>query len=79
MFEPLPEKPPHMAGKWLMLFGVLGAAIGVGVVGLVFGSEAMQSNVVLFGSGGAGILLGVIAGWKLIMPASSRPPEEPPL
>jgi hypothetical protein len=75
MLDPLPEKPPHMAGRWIILIGALGAGAGVAIAAFLLGEEAMQSNVVLFGSGGVGMLLGVMAGWKLIMPSSPTPPE----
>jgi hypothetical protein len=75
MFEPLPEKPPHMAGKWIMLVGILGGGVGLAVGGLLFGEEAFQSDLVMFGSGGVGILVGVLAGWKLIMPSRRDPAE----
>jgi hypothetical protein len=65
-----------MAGKWLVLIGGLGAGVGVGIAAWLFGEEAMQSNFVLFSSAGVGILVGVAAGWKLIMP-SHRAPGEP--
>jgi hypothetical protein len=76
MFEPLPEKPPHMAGKWIMLIGCLGGGVGVAIGAFFFGEEAFQSNVVLFGCAGVGILAGVAVGWKLIMP-SARHSGEP--
>ncbi len=76
MLEPLPEKPPHMAGKWIMLIGALGGGVGVAIAAFLLGEEAMQSNLVLFGSGGAGILVGVLAGWKLIMPSSPSATQE---
>jgi hypothetical protein len=76
VFEQLPEKPPHMAGKWLVLIGCLGAGVGLAAGAFLFGEEAMQSNLVLFGSAGVGILAGVAVGWKLIMP-SNRTLGEP--
>ena len=76
MFEPLPEKPPHMAGKWIILIGALGGGVGVAIAAFLFGEEAMQSNLVLFGSGGGGILVGMLAGWKLIMPSRPRSTQE---
>lgn len=76
MFEPLPEKPPHMAGKWIMLIGALGGGVGVAIAAFLLGEEAMQSNMVLFGCGGAGILVGVVAGWKLMMPSTASSAKE---
>jgi hypothetical protein len=76
MFEPLPEKPPHMAGKWIMLIGAVGCGIGVGLATFLLGEEAMQSDLALFGSGGVGILVGVVVGWRLIMPSTTASPRE---
>ena len=68
MFEQLPEHPPHLAGKWITLIAILGGMAGVGIVGYFVGEEGMQSNLAMFGSFGAGALLGLIAAWKIVMP-----------
>jgi hypothetical protein len=68
MFQQAPEHPPHMASKWIALIAVLGGIAGVAVTAYFLGEEAFQSNVVMFGSFGAGALLGLVAGWKIVMP-----------
>jgi hypothetical protein len=73
MFEPTPEKPPHMAGKWITIIGVAFAGGAVGLAGWLMGEEALQSNTVLFGSAAIGMLIGVFVGWKVVMPR--RPPS----
>ena len=68
MFEQLPEHPPHMAGKWITIIAVLGGMVGVGTAGFFVGVEGMQNNVILLGSFGIGALLGLVVGWKIVMP-----------
>jgi hypothetical protein len=76
VFEPLPEKPPHMAGHWIVLIACGGGVIGLVVGAFVFGEKAFQSNAVLFGSFGIGVLLGLVVAWKWVMPR--RPPSTGP-
>ena len=68
MFEPAPERPPHMAGHWIVFIAVAGGIIGVVVGGWLFGEEGFQNNTVMFGTFGAGALLGLVAGWKIVIP-----------
>jgi hypothetical protein len=68
MFEPLPEKPPHLAGSWVVWIGTAGGVAGVAIGAWLFGAERFQSNAVMFGSFAIGALAGVAVGWRIVMP-----------
>ncbi len=72
MFEPLPEKPPHMAGHWIVLIACGGGVVGAMVALWLFGEERFQSNTIMFGSFGLGALVGLVAAWRLIVPRAPR-------
>jgi hypothetical protein len=75
MFDPVPEKPPHMAGRFLVIFGTVGGIASIALVGWLLGPERFAtSNAWLLGSFAPGAALGVFLGWKAIMP---RPPVIP--
>ncbi len=73
MFEPLPEKPSHFAGHWIKFIALGGGIAGVATAGWLFGEEGLQSNAILFGSFAVGALLGLVVGWRVVMP--SGPPS----
>jgi hypothetical protein len=75
MFEPLPEKPPHMASYWIMFIAGAGGFVGLYTGFKVFGEEGFQSNTVMFGSFAVGALAGLVAGWKLVIPSRPRSRE----
>ncbi len=84
MFDPLPEKPPHMAGKFLVLVGSAGGICSVALAGWLLGPDRFAtSNAWLLGSFAPGALLGVFIGWKAFMPTPPATPREsdptPPL
>jgi hypothetical protein len=75
MFDPLPEKPPHMAAHFLVMFGTAGGIASIALVGWLLGIERFAtSNAWLLGSFAPGAVLGVFLGWTAIMP---RPPVIP--
>ena len=70
MFEPLPEKPPYMAGRFLFMFGVAGGLAAVVFVGRLFGTERIAtSNAWLVCSFILGVGPGLWVGWHVLMPA----------
>jgi hypothetical protein len=71
MFEPLPEKAPHMAGRFLVMFGLAGGAATWALSEWLFGtgSALTNSDAWFLGSFGLGAIPGVMIGWKLLMPA----------
>jgi H+/Cl- antiporter ClcA len=76
VFEAPPEQPSHFAFYWVLLIGAVGGFAGMYVGVWLFGEARFQtSDVALFGSFIAGAILGVVAGWKLVMP-SRRPSSE---
>jgi hypothetical protein len=73
MFEQLPEKAPHAAGYWIVLIALAGGVAGAAAGYWLFGEAAFQtSNAVMFGSFGVGALVGLVAGWRLIVPRGRR-------
>ena len=77
MFEPVPEKLPHMAGHWIVLIACAGGVIGLVVGGWLFGEERFESNAFMFGSFAVGAVLGLAAGWKLIVPRRQPSSHDP--
>ncbi len=77
MFEPLPEKPPHMAGRFLFLFATVGGLGAVALVGWLFGTERFAtSDAWLICSFVLGVGPGLWVGWKVLMPAPPVRPRE---
>jgi hypothetical protein len=77
MFDPLPEHPPHMAGKFIMLFAMAGACASMAVA-VAFGVDIGSSDAAFYLTTGIGLGFGTIVGWKVIMPSPPVTPTEDP-